>query len=121
VGITMEYAAYDYVAAGQRSISIVYPTEGTFLSPEGATIIKGAKNPVAARQLYDAFLAKDVQEALLKETYRRPSRADIEVSKIVKLPELAAIKPLPLDQLAAAREYDATIAAWTQALSEAKR
>jgi iron(III) transport system substrate-binding protein len=120
-GITMEYAAYDYVAAGQNNISLVYPTEGTFLSPEGATILKSAKNPAAAKAAYDAFLSKDVQETLLKETFRRPSRADIQVSKIVKLPELAAVKPLPLDQLAAAKEYDATIAAWNQAMADAKK
>jgi iron(III) transport system substrate-binding protein len=121
IGITMEYAAYDYVAAGQANIALVYPTEGTFLSPEGATIIKGAKNPAAAKLVYDAFLSKEVQETLLRETYRRPSRSDIEVSKLVKLPELASVKPVPLDQLAAARDYDATIAVWNQALAEAKR
>ena len=45
MGITMEYAAYSYVAGGQKEIGIIYPKDGTFLSPEGVVLIKGAKKP----------------------------------------------------------------------------
>ena len=42
-GMTLEYAAQEYVAGGQKEIRLVYPAEGSYLAPEGMFIIKGAK------------------------------------------------------------------------------
>lgn len=63
VGMTLEYAAQEYVAGGQKEIKLVYPTEGSYLAPEGMFIIKGAKNLDAAKALYDGLLSKESQEA----------------------------------------------------------
>lgn len=121
LGITSEAAAYEYVAAGQPGISLIYPSEGAVLSPEGVVLLKGAKNPEAARRLYDAFLSKELQEAVLAATYRRPSRSDINVSSIVRLPEMAGIALLDTDQAAAARERDAILKVWKDVVAETKR
>ena len=53
VGLTIEYAAQEYVAGGQKEIKLVYPSEGSYLAPEGMFIVKGAKNVDAARKFYE--------------------------------------------------------------------
>ena len=121
LSITMEYSAYEYVAGGQKEIKLTYPAEGTFLQPEGMALVKGARNGAAAKTLYDGLLSKAVQEAVLKENFRRPSRTDIQVSKLTELPELSSIKVFALDQAEAARDYDKVIAVWNEALAKAKQ
>ncbi|MCL4745876.1 MAG: ABC transporter substrate-binding protein [Burkholderiaceae bacterium] len=120
VGLTIEFAAQEYVAGGQKEIKLVYPSEGSYLAPEGMFIIKGAKNADAAKALYNALLSKDVQQALLVRNFRRPTRSDIEVSKLTTLPELKNIKVFPLDQAAAAAEYEQMIALWNIAVSKTR-
>ena len=120
VGLTSESSAYEYIAGGQSNIAIVYPSDGTFLSPEGMVIIKNAKNKPAALALYNAFLSKEVQEELLRKVFRRPSRPDVKVSEIVKLPELSSIKVFPLDQQKAAEQITSVIKVWKEAVAAAK-
>ncbi len=119
-GLTLEYAAQEYVAGGQKEIKLVYPSEGSYLAPEGMFIIKGAKNADAARALYDGLLSKESQQAQLVNNFRRPTRTDIPVASLTTLPDLKSIKIFPIDQDAAAKEYEAVVAAWNQAVSKAK-
>lgn len=120
VGVTMEYAAYSYVAGGQKEIRLVYPEEGVFVAPEAVAIIKNPKNgDQAAQKLYDILLSKQVQEAELAHNFRRPTRSDIDVSKLTKLPNLSSIKVVEVDPLKAAAEYDNIIAAWKNAMDAA--
>ncbi|MBB5213538.1 extracellular solute-binding protein [Parapusillimonas granuli] len=120
VGVTMEYAAYAYVAGGQKEIRIVYPEDGVFVAPEAVAVIKNPKNgAAAAHKLYDVLLSKAVQEAELVHNFRRPTRADIDVAKLTKLPNLSDIKIEKTDPLKAAAEYDNIIAAWKKATEAA--
>jgi iron(III) transport system substrate-binding protein len=98
----------------------VYPTEGSYLAPEGMFIVKGAKNMAAAKTLYDALMSKDVQEAELVKNFRRPTRSDIAVSKLTTLPDLKSIKIFPLDQAQASAEYEQLVALWNLAVSKAR-
>jgi iron(III) transport system substrate-binding protein len=119
-GITMEYAAYAYIAGGQKEIRIVYPEEGAFVAPEAVAIIKNPKNgDKSAQQLYDLLLSKDVQEAELTDNFRRPSRSDIHVAELTDLPNLKDIKVEATDPLKAAADYDKIIGAWKQAVDKA--
>ncbi len=120
VGMTLEYAAQEYVAGGQKEIKLVYPSEGSYLAPEGMFIIKGAKNPEAARALYDGLLSKDAQQAQLVKNFRRPTRTDISVASLTSLPEMSAIKIYPLDQAQASADYEKVVAAWGQAMAKAR-
>lgn len=120
VGLTIEYAAQEYVAGGQKEIKLVYPSEGSYLAPEGMFIIKGAKNMDAAKTLYNALMSKEVQEAELTKNFRRPTRTDIQVSKLTALPDLKSIKIFPLDQGAASSEYEQLVALWNIAVSKAR-
>ncbi|MGO4625094.1 extracellular solute-binding protein [Ensifer sp. 2YAB10] len=111
-GITFETNSYSYVDGGQTEISIVYPSSGTFTTPEYAALIKGAPAGEAARKAIDALLSREAQIELLKVAFRRPSRTDIQVSDYVKLPELASIKIFRIDEEEAARSRDAFLAEW---------
>lgn len=120
VGLTIEYAAQEYVAGGQKEIKLVYPTEGSYLAPEGMFIIKGAKNLEAAKTLYNGLLSKEAQEAQLVKNFRRPTRTDIAVSKLTSLPDLKSIKIFPLNQEAASAEYEQLVALWNLAISKTR-
>lgn len=120
IGVTMEYAAYAYVAGGQKEIRLIYPTEGVFVAPEAVAIIKNPKNGAeAAHQLFDVLLSREVQEAELVETFRRPTRSDIDVAKLTKLPNLSDIKVFETDPLRAADEYQVIIDGWKKAVKAA--
>ena len=119
-GMTLEYAAQEYVAGGQKEIRLVYPAEGSYLAPEGMFIIKGAKNAQAAQALYEGLLSKEAQEAQLVKNFRRPTRSDVAVASLTTLPDLASIKIFPISQEAAAQEYEAVVAAWGQAVAKTK-
>ena len=119
-GMTIEYAAQEYVAGGQKEIKLIYPTEGSYLAPEGMFIIKGAKNLEAAKALYDGLLSKEAQEAQLVKNFRRPTRTDIPVASLTTLPDLKSIKIFPIDQEQASVDYDKVIAAWNQSVAKAR-
>jgi iron(III) transport system substrate-binding protein len=97
LGITLEYAGFLWAHDG-APVSVVYPDEGTHAVVEGAAILKGGPNPEAAKQLVDYLASKEVQEMLLKATFRRPARQDIELGTVASgmLP-FSAIKVLPYD------------------------
>jgi len=111
-GITFETNSYSYVDGGQTEISIVYPSSGTFTTPEYAALIKGAPAGEVAKKAIDALLSKDAQIELLKVAFRRPSRSDIKVADYVGLPELADVKVAPFDEAAAAKAREAFLAEW---------
>lgn len=117
VGLTFESNAYAYVAGGQREISLVYPADGTFTSPEFLVLAKNGPNPVAARRAFDHILSKEVQMALLEAAFRRPSRTDIDVAKLVKLPNVADIKVFTINEDEAAAKRTEFLAEWTAAVA----
>jgi iron(III) transport system substrate-binding protein len=120
VGLTIEYAAQEYVAGGQKEIKLVYPSEGSYLAPEGMFIVKGAKNAEAAKTFYNILMSKEMQQELLIKSFRRPTRSDIQVSKLTSLPDIKSIKIFPLDQAAASEEYEQLVSLWTLAVNKAR-
>lgn len=120
VGLTIEFAAQEYVAGGQKEIKLVYPTEGSYLAPEGMFIVKGAKNLEAAKTLYNGLLSKEAQQELLVKNFRRPTRTDIPVSTLTTLPDLKSIKIFPISQENASAEYEQLLALWNLAVSKAR-
>lgn len=112
VAITMEYAAYQYVAGGMKEVALVYPTEGTFLSPEGMALIKGGRNPEPARKLFEFLAARPAQEIIFKTAYRRPLREDIDVASMTDLPAMSSIKVHALDDEQMGLERESFLANW---------
>jgi len=91
--LTLGYESniYPYVAGGQDDIEIVYPADGTNITYEAAAVIEKAQNPEAARRMLDALVSEEGQIQLLQETFRRPSRTDIDITQYSDL--------IPMDQL----------------------
>lgn len=117
VALTMEYAAYEYVAGGLKEIKLVYPSEGTFMSVEGMALIKGAKHPAEARKLYEFLASKEAQTDIFKSAFRRPLRADIDVSILSTLPALNTVKVVPLDDEKMSQDRAAFLAEWREIIS----
>lgn len=113
VGMTMEYAAQEYVAGGQKDIEIVYPTEGTYIAPEGMALVKNSPNPAEARKFYDFLASKQAQEMLVKKFYRRPMRDDVDTTR-VGLKRTSEFKAAPIDHVKATATQPAFIKTWKE-------
>jgi iron(III) transport system substrate-binding protein len=99
LGISLEYAGYLWAHNG-APVKVGYPTEGTAVLAEGAAMIKGAPDQDAARALIDHLASKSTQEMLLKQTFRRPARQDIDLSALPGgMPALSNIKVLPYNDV----------------------
>lgn len=96
IGISLEYAGFLWAHNG-APVQVNYPTDGTVALAEGAAVIKGAPDPDAAHQLIDYLASQPVQEELLKATFRRPARQDVDLSSAAGMPKLSSIKILPYD------------------------
>ena len=113
VGMTMEYAAQEYVAGGNKDIEIVYPTEGTYIAPEGMALVKGSPNPKDAKKFYDFLASKQAQEMLVAKFFRRPIRDDVDTTK-VGLPRASALKAAQTDDVKLSAGQPAFIASWKE-------
>lgn len=111
VGMTMEYAAQEYVAGGNKDVEIIYPAEGTFVAPEGMALVKNSPNPAEARKFYDFLASAQAQEMLVKKFFRRPMRDDVDTSK-VGLKRTSEFKATQIDHVKATATQPAFIATW---------
>jgi iron(III) transport system substrate-binding protein len=111
VGMTMEYAAQEYVAGGNKDVEVVYPSEGTYIAPEGMALVKGGPNPADAKKFYDYLASAQAQEMLVKKFYRRPIRDDVDTTK-VGLPKTTAFKATAIDDQKAAAGQKAFLESW---------
>ena len=91
--ITMEYAAYRYVAGGAKDVKIVYPADGVISAPEGAALVAGAKHPQEAKAFFDYLISKDVVSEIFVKYHRRPARPD--AAKVEGLPSVGEIAIMP--------------------------
>lgn len=94
LGISLEYAGPMW-ASGGAPVKTIYPADGTAASMEGVAIIKNGPNPDQARAFVDFVNRKDVREMILKATFRRPTRTDLDLSSLPGgLPPLSSVKLL---------------------------
>lgn len=117
VGITMEYAAQEYVAGGNKDVEVIYPAEGTFIAPEGMALVKGSKNLAEAKKFYDYLASREAQEMLVKKFFRRPIRDDVDTTK-VGLPRANAFKVSPVDDVKLSAAQPSFIASWKDLVSK---
>jgi len=98
LGISLEYAGPLW-AKGGAPVKVVYPADGTTFSMEGVAIIKGGPNPDQAKVFVDYINAKAVREMILKATFRRPTRSDVDLSKLPgDMPPMSAVKLIKYDE-----------------------
>src|SRR5262247_4755327 len=94
LGISLEYAGLIW-AAGGAPVRTIYPADGTIVQMEGVAIIKGGPNNEAAKAFVDFINRKDVREMIIKQTFRRPARQDLDLSQLPgNMPALANLKIL---------------------------
>ena len=97
LGISIEYAGYLWAHNG-APVQVIYPSDGTTALAEGVAVLKGAPNLDAAKKLIDYLASKETQEKLLRATFRRPARQDIDLSAVAEqMKPLTALKILPYD------------------------
>jgi iron(III) transport system substrate-binding protein len=98
LGISLEYAGPMW-AAGGAPVKTIYPSDGTIAAMEGVAIIKGGPNAESAKVFVDYINRKDVREMILKATFRRPARGDLDLSALPGgMPQLSSIKLLPYNE-----------------------
>jgi iron(III) transport system substrate-binding protein len=81
LGISLEYAGYVW-AAGGAPVKTIYPADGTIGQMEGVAIIKGGPNLDSAQAFVDYINRKDVREMIIKGTFRRPARQDLNLANL---------------------------------------
>ncbi len=97
LGISLEYAGYLWAHNG-APVEVIYPADGTTALAEGAAVLKGAPDLQPAHALVDYLASKETQEMLLRATFRRPARQDIDLASVAHgMPQLSTIKILPYD------------------------
>jgi iron(III) transport system substrate-binding protein len=98
LGISLEYAGYLWANNG-APVKVIYPSDGTIAQMEGVAIIKNGPNTAGARQFVDYVNRKDVRELILKETFRRPARQDLDLPNLPgKMPKLSDVKLVNYDE-----------------------
>ena len=98
LGISLEYAGPLW-AQGGAPVKVIYPADGTTASMEGVAIIKGGPNTENAKVFVDYINRKDVREMILKATFRRPTRDDLDLSRLPGgLPPLSQVKLVKYDE-----------------------
>ena len=98
LGMSLEYAGYQWSSNG-APVKVIYPADGTIAQMEGVAIIKNGPNTSGARQFVDYVNRKDVREMILKETFRRPARQDLDLPNLPgKMPKLSDIKLVKYDE-----------------------
>ena len=82
---------------GGAPVKVIYPADGTTASMEGVGIVKGGPNTEVAKAFVDYINRKDVREMILKATFRRPTRSDVDLTKLPgNMPPMSQVK---LDQV----------------------
>ena len=98
LGISLEYAGYLWSNNG-APVKVLYPADGTIAQMEGVAVVKGGPNSAGARKFVDYVNRKDVREMILKETFRRPARQDLDLPNLPgKMPRLSDIKLVKYDE-----------------------
>lgn len=98
LGISLEYAGLLWAHDG-APVKTIYPEDGTLALMEGVAIIKGGPNPEGAKAFVDWINQKETREMILKATFRRPARQDLDLAKLPgNMPPLASLKLLSYDE-----------------------
>lgn len=98
LGISLEYAGPMW-AAGGAPVKTIYPADGTLATMEGVAIVKNGPNPDSARAFVDYINRKDTREMILKATFRRPTRGDLDLATLPgNMPALSSLKILSYDE-----------------------
>jgi iron(III) transport system substrate-binding protein len=98
LGISLEYAGLLWAHDG-APVKTIYPEDGTLALMEGVAIIKGGPNTEAAKTFVDWINKKETREMILKATFRRPARQDLDLASLPgNMPPLDGLKLLSYEE-----------------------
>ncbi len=92
VGMTLDFMVYNLIGDG-APLSIVWPDEGAISVPSPVAIVRGSKNPEAARRFVDFVISVEGQKFLASQGVV-PVREDVDPPK--GQPRASEIKSLPI-------------------------
>ena len=92
-GIIVEFMALNAKAKGSP-VDFVFPDEGVSIVTEPTAILRGTKNPEAARAFVAFLLSKEGQELAVAQGYF-PARKDVKPPP--GFPDVSALRILPVD------------------------
>jgi iron(III) transport system substrate-binding protein len=84
----------------KKPLGFVYPSDGPIVNPSGIAIMKTTKNPAAAKAVYDFFLSKEGQQAIL-DGWMHSVRTDMPA------PKNAALTIREINKFALPMDWDA--------------
>ncbi len=90
VASAVDYMTYKAKAKGEP-IDIVYPQEGTVISPRPAAILKSTKHEENAKAFIDYLLSDEAQK-LVSDAALLPGRTDIKAENRANLDEIPLLK-----------------------------
>jgi iron(III) transport system substrate-binding protein len=103
VGMLLEENVLKAINEG-KPLGFVYPSDGPVVNPAPIAIMKTTKNPAAAKAVYDFFLDKEGQKAIL-DGWMHSVRPDMPAPKHAEMKITEAMKfALPMDWEAISRE-----------------
>ncbi len=109
VGITIEETALKRIADG-ADLTIVYPSDGTSIVPDGTAIVRGAKHTENAKLFIDFVSGEDVQGLLGEQFCRRSVRSDM--TQDLEHINISDIKIIDYDVRRASEQREAIIMSW---------
>jgi iron(III) transport system substrate-binding protein len=92
-GIIVEFMALNAKGKGSP-VDFVFPKEGVSIVTEPTAILRGTKNPAAARAFVDFLLSKEGQELAVSQGYF-PARKDVKPPP--GFPDVSTLRILPVD------------------------
>jgi iron(III) transport system substrate-binding protein len=94
-------------------VKVIFPTEGVGYESPALSILKGAKNQEAGKNLVDWIISKQGQETLgANKTFFFPVRRDVSAGK--GLPKLSDIKLVEYDRVALAKDRNRLVDRWVK-------
>jgi iron(III) transport system substrate-binding protein len=104
-------------------IDYIFPASGTPLLVDAIAIVKGGKNPEAAKLYYEFVTSPQAMYAASEQFLRIPARRDLDTAQ---LPEwvrqtLSELKPMPLDAALLAEKLDEWMTYWDSHIRNSSR
>ncbi|WP_206514568.1 extracellular solute-binding protein [Brevibacillus marinus] len=80
-----------------QPFDFIYPTSGAPILVDGVGIVKGAKNPEAAKAFYEFLFEQELRVELAETLFQIPTRSDINQETMPSWLQGIELKPLELD------------------------
>lgn len=87
---SVDYMTYQAKAKGEP-VDLIYPAEGTVISPRPALILKSSTNVENAKAFMDYLLSDEVQK-MVADAYLLPGRSDVKVQGRPSAGEIPTLK-----------------------------